>query len=195
MGIIVAIALGLGAIGVTLYVHRKQNPRREFSYDVRASPLVSTRVRGLDKLTVAYDGSPLTRPYLVNVQIASTGRADISSASFDGNKPVSFALNVPILGEIEQSASTETVSARLRFSDLTNSIELPPSLLPKGFTLRASYLCDGRPNVEPKVELTDIPVRTDIRALRTTNWRSEIAVAVGAASLGAAVVTIGQLMS
>lgn len=158
IGIIVAIILGLAAIIVTLYVHRKQNPRREFSYDLRSSPLVSGGVRGLDKLTVAFDGSPLKSPHLVSVLVASTGRADISSASFDGDKPIKFELNVPILGEIAQTANIEKVSTRLNFIEGESSIELQPSLLPKGFTIRATYLCDGHPKFRPRIELADIVI-------------------------------------
>lgn len=164
---IVAIIVAVVTLWVMFYLDRKRNPRREFMYDVSASPLVSSEVRGLDKLTVAYDGVPLTQPYLVNMELASTGRADISSSSFDGQKPIIFELNVPIVGEIEHKGSSGTVSAQLKFKEGESSIELPPTLLPAGFSLRASYLCDGKPTVEPKIELTDIPLQEGVRSTTT----------------------------
>jgi len=163
VGIIVAIVLGLGAIGATIFVYRKQSPRREFTYSVEASPLVSTQVRGLDKLSVAFDGVPLSHPYLVTVNVASTGRADIASSSFDGGKPILFDLNVPVLAQLGHKTSTDTVGARLRFAEGDTAIALDPSLLPKRYRIRAAYLCDGEPHVVPRIELADISIREESR--------------------------------
>lgn len=197
ISIVVAIVLGVGAIWVALYIYRKQNPRREFSYDVSSSPLVSTEVRGLDRLAVSYDGMPLKYPYLVTIEVASTGRADIPSASFDGNQPIVFELNVPILGEIEQTVSLETVRARLTAKDGQSFVELAPSLLPKGFSIRASYLCDGKPRVEPMVELADIPTLAGTRRVATNMWVNFGLGAVTAASvgLGAGAAAIFQMIT
>jgi hypothetical protein len=126
---------------------------------VVASPLVATRVIGLDDLAVSFAGSQLRDPYLVNLVVAFTGRADISSSSFDGQKPVVFELNVPVLAEIEHAASTSKVGARLEYVEGESAIRLTPSLLPQGFLLRATYLCDGEPVVQPVLELTDISIR------------------------------------
>ena len=160
-GIIVAIVLGLGAAAVALYIHRREHPYRRFSHSVRTSPLVSRQLHGLPKLTVAYDGSTVLNPYLVTIEIASTGRADISSASFDGQKPILFQLNVPVLVEIEQTPSTDSVSARLVFAPGDSTIKLAPALLPKQFSIRATYLCDGKPANQPRIELADITIRDE----------------------------------
>ncbi|WP_159828362.1 hypothetical protein [Arthrobacter sp. 9AX] len=186
LGIIATVVLGLGAIAATIYVFRKQSPRREFSYDLRATPLVSGAVRGSDRLTLAYDGSPVTNPYLVTLQLASSGRADITSSSFDGDKPILFELNVPILAEIEQTPSTSTVSAQLQYNGEGSVIQLPPSLLPKGFGIRASYVCDGEPTLEPKIELADITIRDGIRSFGEKNklWLNAAVFAIGVAAAG-----------
>ncbi|NWL26632.1 hypothetical protein DM794_06085 [Paenarthrobacter ureafaciens] len=165
-GFIVALLGGLAAliaIFVTLYVHRREHPRREFSWEARFSPLVAHRVHGLPKLSVVYDGRPVPDPHLVTIEIASTGRADIPSSSFDGQKPILFQLGVPILDEIEQTASTDIVSARLDFVPGGSTIELGPSLLPKRFSIRASYLCEGSPTCQPKIELAEINIRKGSR--------------------------------
>lgn len=192
IGIIATVVLGLGAIAATIYVFRKQSPRREFTYSVEAAPLVSTQVRGLDKLSVAFGGTPLEHPYLVTVRVASTGRADISSSKFDGNKPILFDLNVPVLSEIDQTASSETVGARLTFQRSQSVIELQPSLLPKGFSLSGSYLCDGEPNVVPRIELADISIRNQFRTVASAEIRYA-RLALIAALLGAFIAGIATL--
>ncbi|OFI39404.1 hypothetical protein BIU82_13815 [Arthrobacter sp. SW1] len=191
MWAIAAVVVAVITIGVMFYLDRKRNPRREFAYEVTASPLVSSKIRGLDKLAVSYDGSPLAHPYLVTVRMASTGRADISSTSFDGNKPVIIELNVPILGEIEQSTSMETVGARLKYASGETSLVLPPSLLPKGFSIHGSYLCDGIPQIESRIELADITIRNTSRASSDSFERvsSSLSVWSRAVSFGAMAVT------
>ena len=181
---VIAIVVALATVGVMFYLDRKRNPRREFTYEVTTSPLVSTEVRGLDQLTVSYAGTPLTHPYLVTVRISSTGRADISSSSFDGQKPILFNLNVRVLGEIEQVSSTDSVGARLQIGEGKTQVELAPSLLPKGFIAWASYLCDGKPTLQPRVELADIPVRDELQDSRSGGKTLRSAMAVGSGAVG-----------
>jgi hypothetical protein len=68
-------------------------------------------------------------------------------------------LQVPILAEIDQRASVDTVDAHLEVAEEA-VIELPPSLLPKGYTIRASYICEGKPNPKLKIHPPDITVRS-----------------------------------
>lgn len=158
LAIIVTVLIGLGAIAVTIWLDRKRHPKREFAYSVQAAPLVSSGAKGLEGLTVSYQGEQIDRPYLVNLEISSRGRADISSSSFDAGKPVRIDLQVPILAEIDQRATLQTVDARLELVD-ESLIELAPSLLPKGMTLRASYICEGKPSPKYKIPLPDITIR------------------------------------
>jgi hypothetical protein len=153
---------------------------------VEASPLVSTQVQGLDKLSVAFDGAPLSHPYLVTVRIGSTGRADISSSSFDGGKPVLFDVRVPVLAQLGHWSSSDTVGARLTFAEGDSAVALQPSLLPKGHLMRAAYLCDGEPDVVPRIELADISIRNQFRAAPSPAPRYQryaLATAAGSAIL------------
>ncbi|MBP2266315.1 hypothetical protein J3A64_001779 [Pseudarthrobacter sp. PvP004] len=160
IGIVVTAVLALLGSGVAIGIYRKQNPRLEFSHEVRSAPLISRRSRrGLPKLSVAYEGSTVPNPYLVTIEIASTGRADISSTRFDGQKPILFQLKVPVIDEIEQTPSSDSLSARLEFTPGHSTIMLAPTLLPKGFSIRATYLCDGKPQHKAKIELADITIR------------------------------------
>jgi hypothetical protein len=43
----------------------------------------------------------------------------------------------------------DTVDAHLELAEEA-VIELPPSLLPKGCTIEASYICEGKPNLKLK---------------------------------------------
>ncbi|WP_426004865.1 hypothetical protein ACPFL9_20390 [Paenarthrobacter sp. NyZ202] len=159
----VAGVAGLIAVFVTLYVHFREHPRREFSWEVRYAPLVASRVHGLPKLSVAYDGRAVPNPHLVTIEVASTGRADISSSNFDGQKPVLFDLGVPVLDEVDQDASQSNFSARLDFTQNESTIRLAPALLPKQFSFRASYICEGAPRCQPNIELADTNIREGLR--------------------------------
>lgn len=191
LGIVVPGVLALGAIAVTIYVYRKQSPRREFSYTVEASPLMSTQVQGLDKLKVAFAGVPLSHPYLVTLRIGSTGRADISSSSFDGGKPVLFDLKVPVLAQLNHIASSDTVGARLTFGEGDTAIALQPTLLPKGYTIRASYLCDGLPDLASRIELADITIRNQFRPPVSSSKRLEWLATVAGGATAAVVGSFG----
>jgi len=162
-GFIVAVLAiligGLIAVLVPLYVHRREFPRREFTYRVHSSPIVPKQIHGIPKLGVVYDGSTLQHPYLVTIEVASTGRADISSTSFDGQKPILFELNAPVLVEIEQVISNDAVSAELKSAPGQARVVLVPAFLPKDLSIRGTYLCDGEPTPKVRAELVDIIIR------------------------------------
>lgn len=187
VAIIVSVVVGGGAIWVAIHLDRKRNPKREFTYSVEPAPLVNSRATGLDKLSVAYDGRTVIKPYLVTVSISSTGRADIPSANFDGGKPVRIDLQVPILAEVSQRANLDTVDGRLERAG-ASVIELAPTLLPKGYALRASFICEGAPNSTFKIPLHDITLRRDVPAAKLSSKATWLTVSVALLSAVAGLV-------
>jgi hypothetical protein len=160
---LVPTVVGIVAIIVSVYLYKKANPRRELTYTLSVTPLVQGTVRGLDKLTVTYDGWNVDRPYVVTLDVGSTGRADISSSHFDDRKPIVFDLGTPILGELEQTISVDTVDTTI--TQVGDSlVHIGPCLLPKGIRIKIAYLCNGKPNLRVSVPLPDTTLRTDFRA-------------------------------
>ncbi|KJC62899.1 hypothetical protein [Agreia bicolorata] len=116
-------------------------------------------------------------PHLVKVTVWSSGRADISSAAFDGNRNFELDLQVPILEINRPATDTSLDSLNLEVSDHSKII-LRPSLIRRGASGTLQVVVDGVPSVHWFSPLPDIKVseetasdtRRIIEATRKKRW-------------------------
>ncbi len=116
----------------------------------------------VDKLEVLYDSRPVAQSYLATFTLASCGRADIARESFSGNKPLLFDMGVPVLAHVGGSSKPHQ-EVTIQIDETKLAIE--PTLIPKSFYLRSTFLLYGAPEPHAFHRLTDIPILS-AKALR-----------------------------
>jgi len=71
-------------------------PRRKLMYSAEITSLIATSRVGPDpKLSVVYDGTAITDPYLISLRLESRSRRDIGNDDFNGGDPLVFDLQAP----------------------------------------------------------------------------------------------------
>lgn len=123
---------------------------------------MTSSATSVDKLEVTYDSKPVDQPYLATFTLASCGRADIAQESFSGNKPLLFEMGVPVLAHVG-GLSEPQQDVVIQINETKLAIE--PTLIPKSFYLRSTFLLDGTPEPHAFHRLTDIPILS-AKALR-----------------------------
>lgn len=158
VGVAAAVLIGIATIWATL---RAANPTRRLSYSMPVvTPLLNMRRDLPLDVEVRRAGHLLKSPHVVNVELRSTGRRDISREAFDGGKPLCLDVGVPI---IECLDVTTTPPDRTEPSWETDGSELliGPSLIGKRQTTVFSLLVDGQSPYlsKPQQTLIDVDIR------------------------------------
>lgn len=144
VGIIVAIAIGLGTIAVAVLIGwwqiRKSNPKRQLTYELDVTPLISRKsVTAAKKVQVSVSGQQLSNPHVVRLTVRSTSRVDIPSDIFDGHKTLNFDLNTPIHEILEGNNS------QISLDQGPSTISLVPQLIRPGDKAFMTVVTDGSP--------------------------------------------------
>ncbi|MBF4514119.1 hypothetical protein ITJ66_16660 [Plantibacter sp. VKM Ac-2885] len=191
LGIIIATAL-------TIYVYRRTNPKRVIRYRVEITPLLGQNPVS-SQLTVTLGPQAVANPHIVAITVWSSGRADISSQSFDGGVPMVFELGALII-EVNPASTPQDPPIVVRAQ---TQLELRPSLLRKGFQSHLQVVVDGAPTIGVTHALIDIPVIADAvgetgRVIQTSRRPFRISTLnIGLAALVVALVllTIGLVVN
>jgi hypothetical protein len=153
-GVMAVIVVGVISVWVAL---RIANPKKRLEYKVSGTPLLATQSLGSvepGSVTVAYQGMPVTNPWVVTLDVWSVGRRDIRSSDFDDGRSLRFDLGA----EIKATLDTTT-----RFGALTAGypgwVELSPCLIRRGHVLTVVALTDGPPTLTYRNPLVDIEIR------------------------------------
>lgn len=165
---VVAIA---AAVGVPIWIYRRQSPKRELWYSVTSYSFLSPKDPELSaRITVQLDGKPLADPYVTTFRLWSTGRADIPSTSFDGNKPLVFNLGTRFLSLVGQREKDEHSDVTVRINE-SGTFSLDPTLLRKKYATELRVVTDGPPKHD--VLLTNPLVDIDVRRVEDleAQWR------------------------
>jgi len=158
----VPVLVGVLAIAATIWVTlRAANPKRRLYYSLPTdTPLIRTRKDLSEELKVIYGTRELESPRVVNVQLASRGRRDISREAFDGERPLCLDIGTRI---VECVKVTTSPSDRPDPSYKTEGSKLliGPSHFGKRQTTVFSLLVDGKyPKiVKPRQSLVDVEIR------------------------------------
>lgn len=169
-GVAAVLVIGIATIWVTL---RAANPKRQLIYAMPVvTPLLTMRRDLPQDIEVRRAGYLLKSPHVVNVELRSRGRHDISRAAFDGGKPLCLDVGVPV---IECLDVTTDPPDRPELSWEINGSELliGPSLIGRRQTTVFSLLVDGQfPHlVKPQQTLIDVNIRPWDPALNPNSLR------------------------
>lgn len=142
LGVIIA-AIGIIIASVVAWLtFIKGNPKKVLTYRTKVIPLMRSSDSLSQRLKVSFNDIEIKNPYILEIGIQSTGRADIRESDFDGKKPLVF------------STGTETYLIEQTSSDIpwTNNgslLEHAPMLLRRqDGELIVRYLCADRPTAK-----------------------------------------------
>jgi hypothetical protein len=154
--LITAVAgLVLTAIGlVAAVVYARQGRRRnELVVSVKSQPMIVERdTKAGSAISLRYDDMVVGDPHLITAVLECLGPKDITSADFDQGKPLSIAFGVPMIALLRSDGLDVVDEYR------ATSIDVPPTLLPKGKTFILSAITDGCPQVRVGAHLIDTDV-------------------------------------
>jgi hypothetical protein len=159
-GVIVALIGILVTVWVTL---RAANPNRRLYYSMTAdTPLITGRHELSQQLKVIYGTKELGSPRIVNVQITSRGRRDITREAFD-DKPLCLDLGSSIV-ECVKAATSPSDRPEPAYTMDGSKLLIGPSPFGTHQTTVFSLLIDGPiPQiVAPKQSLIDVKVRLGV---------------------------------
>ncbi|MFB9444212.1 hypothetical protein Dvina_26490 [Dactylosporangium vinaceum] len=145
--VIALLALAVGALGVW-YARRALFPpkRRLAFYSLPPAPLLSGDAASAAGISVSHERQVLNDPHLVTISVENTGRHDVSSAQFDGGRPITIDLDSPIKAILK--VSTTPHGGTYRHSVSGRSLSIGPDLLKVGSLLTVQALTEGRPAIE-----------------------------------------------
>jgi hypothetical protein len=94
LGVFVAIVVGVLLVWLTW---KLAFARQRITYAVQMTPLVARGSGFTAGLRIFYGSAdtPLTRPVVISIRLASRSARDISTAAFDNNKPLAVDLGIP----------------------------------------------------------------------------------------------------
>lgn len=149
LGAVAVVVIGVLTIAVTYFIGTAR-PILNYSLPI-SIPLLSLPPR--PDLEVIYKGQSLQHPHTVMVNLINSGRRDISSGSFDQQKPIVLDIGVPIVDLLGEERHRELVV------DGT-AVKIPPRLIRRREEISISLLCDGqRPSLTCQSHLIDVKVK------------------------------------
>jgi hypothetical protein len=159
-----ADVIALATIIATVIVGRQALPRRRLNCTIVSRSRLMNAPRIIrDNLKVSYGDRLLTDPYVVALEIASTGRSAIPSSSFDKDRSLQLRLEAQILTLL--STEYEPISATKPTINTDGEIiEFRPELIARREVIKLSLLTEGivgnatvalNPFSDVKVEVKD----------------------------------------
>jgi hypothetical protein len=155
----------LGAVGAILAVptalfvgwlaYRAVWPRRKVRWSARVSPLMSHSAAHNGGLQVAWTGSPLSQPHIVEVELTNVGNKDLEPEHFNA-LPVEVTSTAPVVALLQDSSkpSVQRVLApSISISGLSLATATP---LHKGQSLTYVILVDGAtPDIDLRASVSN----------------------------------------
>jgi hypothetical protein len=154
----VVIAVATLAVIVTQLV--TGSPRRVLTYALVSDTAllsVGAREKAGPDLRVTLGSDLLDDPHVVSARIEYKGRRDIRTTDFEGSRPLSLDVGVPILQRFGQGDAEElpviTVAPGAR------QVEIGPGLIKKGQLISIDLLTDGPVQLKCISPLADVMIR------------------------------------
>ncbi|MET0702356.1 MAG: hypothetical protein ABWY93_22100 [Mycobacterium sp.] len=158
MGLLIVAVAGLvltalGGLAAVFYA-RQGRRRNELVVSVKSQPMIVERdTKAGSAISLRYDDTVVADPHLLTAVVECLGPKDITSADFDQGKPLRIAFGVPMIALLRCDGLDVAEQYR------ATSIDVPPTLLPKGKTFIVSAITDGAPHAHVDAALIDTDVR------------------------------------
>ncbi len=135
-------AVGILGLLAAYYFFRYNKERKRLAIEVDSSKLVAEKMYALpEKISVQYDQITVVDPYIVTIQLVNSGKRDVSSKDFDGDKPLAVDLKTKIVALLH--TDSESLDVELDPS----RVLVAPTLLVRGSSYVINVLVDGMPEV------------------------------------------------
>ena len=138
-----AAALIVAVVGVliTVVLWRRGRQRKAISYRLTTARVVSVRKEAGDRITVLYDGAPVSDVRLVDLHIECSGNVEIAVSDYDKPLVVKLGAGAQILSSAVSKRSPPDLDVKLhRESD---SLKIDPVLLNEGDAFNVTALVSG----------------------------------------------------
>lgn len=150
-------SLALIGVAVALVAYRRQFPKRRVAYGYDSRSLL--RPHGLPQgdLEVRIQGTVVGEPHFVELQLWSESRADIPSDSFDAKQPITFDVRAENVVPGWSAGEVAVDIVPLASGDGVQVV-VAPQLIRKRGRATVTFVTDGKPTIESKSPLIDIPL-------------------------------------
>jgi hypothetical protein len=140
--------IGIVAVIAGAYYFFYNKRPNSLQIETSTKSMIVSGARRHGQLTVAYDGTKVRDPYLVEFAIVNSGHKDITSKDFDAEKPLRLAVGAKAVAPLESSeTSNDQPTALLRLDAEAGEVILGPAKLAVGEVHRLRLLVDGTPYI------------------------------------------------
>ncbi|MET4059413.1 hypothetical protein ABIB35_000944 [Arthrobacter sp. UYP6] len=139
------------------------NRKRRLLFIWDAVQLMAETTRAKGALEVAYEGTPVRDPYMLQITVKNIGPVDITSSDFDDSRALDIILPRGYLTVVDITQAG--VSARV--SESPDRISIEPVLLRRGTLISFDVLVDGKPDVQLNSPLINTELNNTDAAART----------------------------
>lgn len=189
---IVSVIVAVVGVAVTVWVTlRAAYPKRRLSYAMPViTPLLNAGQDVRHGLEVHRGGQILTDPHVLEVELVSQSRRDISNDNFNAGAPLRLDVGAPII-EILKTTSLPSDRGTPAVDIDGTTLRIGPGLIGKRQTISLSLLVDGpRPTLTcPQPPLIDVEVRKqqELPARELRAWAAAVTSVVVATAAAVAV--------
>jgi hypothetical protein len=151
-GTLVVTSLGVVVAASGAYFTRRAlfPPKRQLALaTLPPAPLLSTSNLAVSGVQVIRDGRALTDPYLFTLTLTSTGRHDVTEASFAGAEPIAVDIGTPVVDILRITSTPERATA-IRCTYAGNVLQIGPGLISRGQQVVIQALTEGAPVLGPQ---------------------------------------------
>ena len=182
MGTVVGLVIGAASVWATV---RVGSLRRRLYYGMRAAAPLLTAPHGMrNKLELRYDGTALTDPRVITVELSSRSRKDIANDAYNGGQPLLVDVGAPIM-EVLQITSVPKTYPQPSVVAHETALAIGPSLIGRRHDITITVLTDGgTPSLSCRSPLID--VRIDPRLVERAAADRRQLMALGAIAVVAA---------
>jgi hypothetical protein len=158
------VAVVIGALGAFATM-RASNPKRELTWSTFSDSILGRPLNVWHNgvtVTYRYQGTEIENPRLVGIRMRNTGRRDITTALFDGGRPIRFS----VIRDAEPVAVTEVAkwgaAADPEIILRDGRIEVHPMLLRAGQEIAFGVLVTADAGGGAEVMMWEMPL-IDVR--------------------------------
>jgi hypothetical protein len=147
IGIVVAVIAAVLAAFAVIYQRRSVPPKLELSVETAITPVLPSGSAMLGRITMAYeDGSPLTDPHIVQIDLHNMGSAAIGKELYDGD-PYVVRFGTKVIDKVDETNNLpDRTTPDTRVSD--SELWIGPGTIHQGQKLTYSVLIDGRAEID-----------------------------------------------
>lgn len=170
----VLVLLTALAVAVSVYVYLKTRSRRSISYRQEITEVGNIQPDAGDKVTISYDGHPVSNVFLVEVTLINSGNEAIRAEDFDEPIKLHFGEAKPMSVDVTDTWPEE-LEVHLAIAE--HEVSLTPLLMNEGDELTFKVLVrDFESVARLRGRIVGIPELNDAKAQeeRIQSWRKAL---------------------